>query len=523
MNTPKFGRINRTRIIMFIMIGIVVILTALVIILFVLSERKNRKADPQAVENTPTPGQTVSLVTATPEVKATDTPVIVKVNTPTPTQEVKITPSPLPTAIPVPVEKEYAGLNLVPALVRNKVKLMADMAVADVNIWGGSNAKDPDVTIDTYVYPAFVSILIKCDAKGSATEHRIGCTFDAATGKQLAASEVFRESYLAVIKERLQKLAPEEDSAFLKTDFVKYDTAYKASDYDSFCIHDNKVTFVFGNGTLTELIHNEFVYDAPYSEAKAFMYKDTDGKPVGVQVREGLDPNKPMVAFTYDDGPYEVVESKLLKILDKYNAKCTFFTIGERIDGAKSSLRSIQNIAKAGHEVGSHTYSHTSFRKEDCDKELFWTEINKNNLTIAKAVGYAPTLIRMPGGNDKLIYMAKHLPMPMINWFLDTMDWNKGIIYPEKSTQETIDAKVDEITKTVLDSVADGQIILMHSLYYTSAEATDKIMEELSAKGYQFVTVSELFYYKGITLENGKVSYATNLKGNINRDYSKIK
>ncbi len=127
----------------------------------------------------------------------------------------------------------------------------------------------------------------------------------------------------------------------------------------------------------------------------------------------------------------------------------------------------------------------------------------------------------MPGGADKLDYMAKNLPMPMINWYLDTRDWDGGIIYPEKSTEEKMQAKTDDIYNTVIKTVGDGQIVLMHSLYQTSADATERILETLSAKGYQFVTVSELFYYKGITLENGKVSYSTTSQKNYNRDYSK--
>ncbi len=518
MNTPKFGRVNRTRIIMIVMIAIVVVLLIFVGILWGLT-RKNKNGNKEP-KNTPTPTQEISMVTATPtmaqEIKTTPTPTTT-VTTKTPTPTAKPTATPVPTAAVTAI----AGLDTVPQVIRQTVGALAEEAVNDVEIWGGSKAKNPRVTIETFSYPAYVSVLMTCTADGTADIHREAYTFDKNSGDRLAANQVFRETYLAVIKERLQTYAAEKDETFKRTGFVSYDEAYKADDYNNFFIHDDKVTFVFGNGSLIELTHKEFTFDAELSEATAFMYRDVNGYEIGYQMRTNLDPTKPMIAITFDDGPYEKRETQLLEIFDRYNAKCTFFSIGERIDGSKAGTRSIKAIAEKGHEVGSHTYSHVSFKKEDCDKESFWTEINKNNLVIAKAIGYAPTLIRMPGGNDKLDYMAKHLPMPMINWFLDTRDWDGGIIYPEKNTEADINAKVTEVSNYVIDNVKDGQIVLMHSLYYTSAEACNEIMATLSAQGYQFVTVSELFYYKGITLENGRVSYSTTTAKNYNRNYSK--
>ncbi len=516
MNTPKFGRVNKTRIIMNIMIIIVIILLAVVGVLLVINWKNKNKND-NKVTPTAAPTQGVVMVTATPEPSINVKPTS---DTPTPTVGIKATATPTATPIPDPGAL-IVGLDSVPANIRSTVESYAKDVAKDVTVWGGNIAKNPKINIEAYYYPAFTSVLMTCTADGTSETHKEAYTFDAKTGTKLAANEVFRETYLAIIKERLQTYAVEKDPVFLRTSFIKYDEAYNATDYNKFYIHDNKVTFIFGNGTLTEILHKEFTYDADLSEATAFMYNDVNGLEVGYQIRKDLDPTRPMIALTYDDGPYDKVETKLLEIFDKYDAKCTFFAVGERIDSYKGSRESLLNVVNAGHEIGSHTYSHQSFKTEDCDKKLFWTEINKNNLTIAKNIGYAPVLIRMPGGNNKLDYMAKHLPMPMINWYLDTRDWDKGIIYPEKSTEAEYNAKVDSISKKVIDEVGDGQIVLMHSLYQTTAEATNEIMATLSIQGYQFVTVSELFYYKGITLENGKVSYSTTTKNNYNRDYSK--
>ncbi len=525
MNTPKFGRINKTRIIMFVMIAIVIILLALVGVLLFLNGRggKNRNNNGKT---TPTPTRAVALLTATPEVKANNTPTTV----PTTGAKATSTPTPVPTNTPVPTATPEAVIGTIGNLmqVSEKIRGTVDDLVSEEfsksSAWAGNDAKDIKASVECWAYPAFTSVLANFTSDGKVI-HQAGYVFETETGRRLGAYMVFRETYLAILKERLQTYAPEKDPVIGKTSFVSYDEVYNRNDFDSFYIANDKVTFIFGNDTLTDLMHKEFTYEVKLSEARAFMYMDLYFNPVGLQVRQDLDVNRPMIAFTYDDGPYEKVESQLLEIFERYNAKCTFFTLGERIDNYKSCKRSIQALAAAGHEIASHTYSHVAFRKEDCDKKEFWTQINRNNLLLAQTVGYAPVYIRMPGGNDTLDYMAKNLPMPMINWYLDTEDWNKGVVDKTKVSEETYNAKVDDITKRVIDEVlthgGDGKIILMHSLYESTAEATNEIMATLEIQGYQFVTVSELFYYKGIRLENGKVSYSTTTPKNYNRDYAK--
>ena len=109
---------------------------------------------------------------------------------------------------------------------------------------------------------------------------------------------------------------------------------------------------------------------------------------------------------------------------------------------------------------------------------------------IFDVTGNYPKLLRPSYGsfNSKIKKMAN---MPIIIWDIDTLDWK----YHNSK----------RITNRVVSKVKDGDIILMHDIYSATANALNNIIPELQSRGYVFVTVSELFYYKGITLEDGKV------------------
>ncbi len=520
---------------MIVLIIIVIILFGIALILYYLTE-KNKKNDTDFIP-TPLPTQKVEMYTATPTptvgpvatetAKNTATPTLTVKPTATPAVKATATPSPttkpvvIPTNTPTPVVIQVAsGVEKVPVHFRNAVSELAEQTKEKVELWGGREASAPVITISVYTYPAITSVVFDCTATGFKGTHREAYNFDTETGARLTVKEVFHETYLAILKERLQTYALEKDKVFENTSFVTYDEAYRTSDYEQFYFDEIKAVFIFGYGTLTDLLHEEFTYEVDMSEARAFMIRDLNGYTTGSRIRMNLDPDKPMIALTYNSGPYEPVESKLIEMFNRYNAKATFFAIGSRIDSSKSAKNSIKLIAEAGHEVGSTAYNSKSFKSEDCDKELFWTEINKNNLSIAKAIGYAPLYIRMSKGRDRLDYMAKHMPMPMINWSVDPKDWSDGIINASKSTPEKVTAKAEEVAGIVEKNAKDGQIVLLASLYDSTAEATELILERLSKEGYQFVTLSELFYYRGVTPENGRVTSATTSKNKINKDYS---
>lgn len=198
-----------------------------------------------------------------------------------------------------------------------------------------------------------------------------------------------------------------------------------------------------------------------------------------------VDPDKPMVALTYDDGPYAPVTNSIIKTLKKNNARATFFIVGSRIEEFKSCLKKADN---AGCEIANHTYEHTILTK--AKKNVIQSEISRTNKAVEAVIGKTPTLVRAPGGavDDKV---KKHVDYPLINWSVDTLDWK----YRNASS----------VISKAKNGVKDGSIILMHDLYESTAEASKTLIPWLIEEGYQLVTVSEMMDAKGISIRKGEL------------------
>lgn len=197
-----------------------------------------------------------------------------------------------------------------------------------------------------------------------------------------------------------------------------------------------------------------------------------------------IDTDKKLVALTFDDGP-NYNTNKILDVLNKYHVPATFFVLGSKIKGNEYILKKMKN---SGMEIGNHTYNHLLLTKYKEDK--IKKEITDTNNLIFEIIGKEPKLFRPSYGsfNKKIKNISE---MPIIIWDIDTLDWK----YHNSK----------KITSRVVNKVKDGDIVLMHDIYSATANALDNIIPMLANKGYSFVTVSDLFYYKGITLEKGKV------------------
>lgn len=191
----------------------------------------------------------------------------------------------------------------------------------------------------------------------------------------------------------------------------------------------------------------------------------------------GINPNKPMVALTFDDGPgYNSASDDILDVLEKYNARATFFMIGEN---AAAHPDNVKRKQKLGMELGNHTYNHQHY-----GKNIVPEDIKKASDAMYKACGEYPTAFRSPGGNTTQLILdeCKKENMTAYHWSLDTMDWK----YRD----------ADHVYNAVMKNVEDGDIILMHEIYPSTAKAVKKLVPELIKKGYQIVTCSELVQAK---------------------------
>lgn len=191
------------------------------------------------------------------------------------------------------------------------------------------------------------------------------------------------------------------------------------------------------------------------------------------KLSETVDPDKPMIALTFDDGPgYNDASDRILDVLEKYHAKATFFMVGTN---AESHKKNLQRKVELGCELGNHTYSHTKYGSKITAKD-----IKDCSEAIYKTCGKYPTCFRSPGGQTtkEIREVCKAENMPIYFWSVDTNDWKFR------------DAK--KVYNHVMNTAKDGDIVLMHEIYGTTADAVEKIVPELIAEGYQLVTVSEL-------------------------------
>lgn len=217
--------------------------------------------------------------------------------------------------------------------------------------------------------------------------------------------------------------------------------------------------------------------------------KLAEGTEVDSQVASayGIDPKKPMVALTYDDGPNTKTTNRILDALQKVNGRATFFIVGERLDMYSSC---IERENALGCEIANHTYNHVMFN--NADSKTIREQITKTNNQVRDMTGKMPRLARAPGG-----FMGENpkadVGMPLIQWSLDTKDWSSR--------------NADSVVKNIKDNVKDGDIILMHDLYDSTAQATEEILPWLVAEGYQIVTVTEMMAVKGIEMQPGEVYF----------------
>lgn len=195
-----------------------------------------------------------------------------------------------------------------------------------------------------------------------------------------------------------------------------------------------------------------------------------------------IDVNKSMVALTFDDGPSKYT-TRILECLKKYDSKATFFEVGVQV---KKYPEITKNVFDDGHELANHTYEHVQLTKVSGSEMK--SQVEKTNDLIEENTGERTKLVRPPYGSyDNNV--KQNLDYPLILWSIDTLDW------------KTKDANATY--NSVINGVKDGSIVLMHDFYSTTADAVEKIVPKLVKEGFQLVTVSDMYRYKGVKLESG--------------------
>ncbi len=200
-----------------------------------------------------------------------------------------------------------------------------------------------------------------------------------------------------------------------------------------------------------------------------------------------------MVALTFDDGPDPKWTPQILDILKRENVPATFFVVGSY---GQENPGLIKRIVNDGHDIGNHSFTHPNMG--DIPTSVTAVELNATQRLIQSLTGRSTTLFRAPYFGDaepqtpdevEPIVEAKHLGYITVGLHIDPDDW-------ELPGSDVIAQKtVDGITNQTDEEDVRGQIVLLHDGggdRSQTVEALPKIIETLRAKGYKFVTVSNL-------------------------------
>lgn len=203
-----------------------------------------------------------------------------------------------------------------------------------------------------------------------------------------------------------------------------------------------------------------------------------------------INPNKKLIALTFDDAPNKTMES-LITVFASFNernpdcvARATFFCNGNRITAQTFPTLSMAYTMQM--ELGNHSYSHANL--PTLPSRQIQEEIDKTNALLSRVDKRPTHLFRAPYGNidERVLSYAQ---APVFNWTIDTLDW----------------LKQDEeyICEQVINGLFDGAICLLHDGILPTVNALKILLPKLKEQGYQAVTLSELIKAQNRTLKNG--------------------
>ena len=184
----------------------------------------------------------------------------------------------------------------------------------------------------------------------------------------------------------------------------------------------------------------------------------------------------PFIAMTFDDGPSEKLTPELLDLLAERHLHATFFVIGKN---AEEHPEILQRALREGHEIGNHSWSHPAFAK--MRDESVRRELQKTDDAIRAAIAISPMLMRPPYGSitaRQKQWIYAEFGYRTILWDVDPLDWKR----PGPAV----------VTNRIVRETRPGSIVLSHDIHPGTIKAMPAALDQLLAKGFKFVTVSEL-------------------------------
>ena len=224
--------------------------------------------------------------------------------------------------------------------------------------------------------------------------------------------------------------------------------------------------------------------------AAALALTLTGGREIALTAGGGASVELPeeggLVALTFDDGPRPSTTGRLLDGLALRELPATFFLVGSRLAGDPEGQALVRRMAAEGHQIGVHTFDHVMLT--DLSRRDYDVQVGRTRALLAQIAGPGDYWLRPPYGiTDQAA--EQWAASPLILWSVDPEDWK--------------DRDVHRIVSAVTEHVKDGDIILLHDIYDSSVDAALAIADNLTARGFTFVTVEQLATLRGASPQVG--------------------
>jgi polysaccharide deacetylase family sporulation protein PdaB len=218
-----------------------------------------------------------------------------------------------------------------------------------------------------------------------------------------------------------------------------------------------------------------FAVGIAYAEKKNISVFSPEQQPSAIY---SVQTEKKIIALTFDISWGEKRAEPILQILEDKGVKNVTFFLSSPWSKTHPDL--VARIVKDGYEIASHGHKHVNY--SSLSDEEIRKQIQISHQVLTDMTGKAPNLIRMPNGdfNKKVLKIAQEEKYTVIQWDTDSLDWmNKG---------------VDNIIQRVVSKAHPGDIVLMHASdsCKQTHEALPVIIDQLRAKGYEFVTITDM-------------------------------
>uniref|UniRef100_UPI002FC7DA50 polysaccharide deacetylase family protein n=1 Tax=Lysinibacillus sp. 54212 TaxID=3119829 RepID=UPI002FC7DA50 len=247
--------------------------------------------------------------------------------------------------------------------------------------------------------------------------------------------------------------------------------------FDKFAIHDDELVIYFDEGSIAKKEYGPVSITIPLSFLNPILAAEFQIEMVAEENPGNvIDDNRKRVALTFDDGPHPKVTMQILQSLEKYNAKATFFMLGNRVQYYPEIAKEVHN---RGHELGNHSWSHPVLPK--LSKAQIMGEFTTTEEAIFASTGHESTVFRPPYGATNAA-INEMIPRHVVNWTVDTLDWKHRDQH--------------KLLPIVQNGMHNNAIILMHDIHQSTADGLDAVLAYLSSEGYEFVTVSEILPYR---------------------------